>query len=161
VPETIQALRQANVKIWMLTGDKRETAHDIAKTTFLIDHDTIKYQFFPDSDSDNTTKHEGWRVDFHRKIKAALSDVETNHTVDRSVRRRRQHSVFIGSEFVDFRARKAVRDPRSNNCSGTCLYYWVPMLLLHQIQKARALVTHLCLLLRRGGCRTRLWASRV
>ena len=80
----------------MLTGDKRETAHDIAKTTFLIDHDTTKYQFFPDAEGGNL---EGWRVDFHRKIKAALSDVETNQAADRQQRQRqRQHSVFIGSE---------------------------------------------------------------
>jgi hypothetical protein len=156
VPETIQALRQANVKIWMLTGDKRETAHDIAKTTFLIDHDTVKYQFFPNSDSD---KHEGWRADFQRKIKAALSDVETNQTLDRSLRRRRQHSVFIGSEFVDFCARRSAHDSRSKNCSGTCLYYWVLMLLLERIQKVPALVTRLYLLLRRGECRILLWAS--
>ncbi|KAL2164841.1 hypothetical protein VTH06DRAFT_137 [Thermothelomyces fergusii] len=30
VPETIERLRRANIKIWMLTGDKRETAIDIA-----------------------------------------------------------------------------------------------------------------------------------
>src|SRR5699024_9541477 len=30
VPETIDRLRRANIKIWMLTGDKRETAINIA-----------------------------------------------------------------------------------------------------------------------------------
>ncbi|KAI6770313.1 hypothetical protein HG530_004942 [Fusarium avenaceum] len=30
VPETIERLRKANIKIWMLTGDKRETAINIA-----------------------------------------------------------------------------------------------------------------------------------
>lgn len=30
VPETIEKLRRANIKIWMLTGDKRETAINIA-----------------------------------------------------------------------------------------------------------------------------------
>lgn len=30
VPETIEKLRKANIKIWMLTGDKRETAINIA-----------------------------------------------------------------------------------------------------------------------------------
>jgi magnesium-transporting ATPase (P-type) len=45
VPETILALRQADVKVWMLTGDKRETAHDIAKSTSLIDDKTIKCVF--------------------------------------------------------------------------------------------------------------------
>jgi phospholipid-translocating ATPase len=32
VPETIDKLRRANIKIWMLTGDKRETAINIAHT---------------------------------------------------------------------------------------------------------------------------------
>jgi phospholipid-translocating ATPase len=30
VPETVDKLRRANIKIWMLTGDKRETAINIA-----------------------------------------------------------------------------------------------------------------------------------
>ncbi|KAH8788465.1 hypothetical protein F5883DRAFT_479211 [Diaporthe sp. PMI_573] len=33
VPETIAKLREANVKIWMLTGDKRETAINISHST--------------------------------------------------------------------------------------------------------------------------------
>ncbi|KAI8163634.1 putative phospholipid-transporting ATPase [Colletotrichum sp. SAR 10_70] len=33
VPETIDKLRRANIKIWMLTGDKRETAINIAHST--------------------------------------------------------------------------------------------------------------------------------
>ncbi|KAH9884700.1 P-type ATPase [Xylariomycetidae sp. FL2044] len=35
VPETIDKLRRANVKIWMLTGDKRETAINIAHSARL------------------------------------------------------------------------------------------------------------------------------
>ena len=30
VPETIEKLQRASIKIWMLTGDKRETAINIA-----------------------------------------------------------------------------------------------------------------------------------
>ncbi|KAJ1914313.1 hypothetical protein H4219_004849 [Mycoemilia scoparia] len=37
VPETIYKLRQAEIKIWMLTGDKVETAINIAKSCRLID----------------------------------------------------------------------------------------------------------------------------
>ena len=46
VPETIDRLRRANIKIWMLTGDKRETAINIAHSarvclpeseTFILD----------------------------------------------------------------------------------------------------------------------------
>jgi phospholipid-translocating ATPase len=35
VPETIDRLRRANIKIWMLTGDKRETAINIAHSATL------------------------------------------------------------------------------------------------------------------------------
>ncbi|KFA49144.1 hypothetical protein S40293_06163 [Stachybotrys chartarum IBT 40293] len=35
VPETIEKLRRANIKIWMLTGDKRETAINIAHSARL------------------------------------------------------------------------------------------------------------------------------
>ena len=36
VPETISDLLKANIKIWMLTGDKMETAENIAKSCRLI-----------------------------------------------------------------------------------------------------------------------------
>ncbi|KAI0020302.1 hypothetical protein F4780DRAFT_378071 [Xylariomycetidae sp. FL0641] len=35
VPETLDKLRQANIKVWMLTGDKRETAINIAHSASL------------------------------------------------------------------------------------------------------------------------------
>lgn len=36
VPETIFDLLKANIKVWMLTGDKLETAENIAKSCKLI-----------------------------------------------------------------------------------------------------------------------------
>ncbi|KFY76639.1 hypothetical protein V499_03770 [Pseudogymnoascus sp. VKM F-103] len=36
VPETIEKLRRANIKLWMLTGDKRETAINIGHSCRLI-----------------------------------------------------------------------------------------------------------------------------
>ena len=39
VPETIRDLRLANIKIWMLTGDKMDTAENIAKSCNLISED--------------------------------------------------------------------------------------------------------------------------
>lgn len=36
VPETIYDLIKANIKVWMLTGDKLETAENIAKSCRLI-----------------------------------------------------------------------------------------------------------------------------
>ena len=40
VPETIKSLLQANIKVWMLTGDKLETAVNIGKTCGLIEENT-------------------------------------------------------------------------------------------------------------------------
>ncbi len=42
VPETISILRKANIKIWMLTGDKYSTAVQIATACNLINHDASK-----------------------------------------------------------------------------------------------------------------------
>ena len=97
VPETIKALRQASIKVWMLTGDKRETAHDIAKTTHLIDDNTIKYEFFPDEDGHSSLLDN--QAMFHRKIKAALADIESRNSSNQQGRQQ-QHSVFIGNECV-------------------------------------------------------------
>jgi phospholipid-translocating ATPase len=42
VPETIEKLRRANIRIWMLTGDKRETAINIAHSTQIcLPHSNI------------------------------------------------------------------------------------------------------------------------
>lgn len=40
VPETIEKMRQAGIKVWMLTGDKRETAINIAHSTRLCGPET-------------------------------------------------------------------------------------------------------------------------
>ncbi len=39
VPETIRDLIRANIKVWMLTGDKMETAENIAISCKLIQDD--------------------------------------------------------------------------------------------------------------------------
>ncbi|KAL9106581.1 MAG: hypothetical protein Q9227_008427 [Pyrenula ochraceoflavens] len=42
VPEAIDKLRRANIKVWMLTGDKRETAINVGKSARLVkDYSTI------------------------------------------------------------------------------------------------------------------------
>ena len=40
VGETIQALREAGMKVWVLTGDKRETAVNIGYSSRLLSEDT-------------------------------------------------------------------------------------------------------------------------
>lgn len=42
VPETIQSLRDAGIKVWVLTGDKQETAISIGFSCLLLTHDMEK-----------------------------------------------------------------------------------------------------------------------
>lgn len=41
VPETLENLRKANIKLWVLTGDKRETAINIGYSSNLIKSDSV------------------------------------------------------------------------------------------------------------------------
>ena len=41
VPETIKFLRAAGIQVWVLTGDKIETAVNIGFSSGLIDNDMI------------------------------------------------------------------------------------------------------------------------
>ncbi|XP_017214606.1 phospholipid-transporting ATPase VB [Danio rerio] len=45
VPETIQALRRAGMQVWVLTGDKPETAVNIAYSCKLLDHEDLVFTF--------------------------------------------------------------------------------------------------------------------
>ncbi len=91
----------------MLTGDKRETAHDIAKTTCLIDHQTIKHEFFPDDSSEVSVGD--MTSAFRRKLSAALADAKT--------RQQQQYSVLIGSECVLFSLESAPQFGRNSASS--------------------------------------------
>ncbi|KAJ1950554.1 hypothetical protein EC988_004346, partial [Linderina pennispora] len=56
VPETIFKLRRAGIRVWMLTGDKVETAINIAKSCRLIDTDTVEVTRL---DADTVEQHSG------------------------------------------------------------------------------------------------------
>lgn len=45
VPETIQSLREAGMKLWVLTGDKLETAVNIAYSCKLLDQNDLVFTF--------------------------------------------------------------------------------------------------------------------
>lgn len=44
VPETIRDLQNAGIKIWMLTGDKLETAENIGHSCKLIQNDMVVWR---------------------------------------------------------------------------------------------------------------------
>ncbi|MCP9259162.1 Phospholipid-transporting ATPase tat-1 [Dirofilaria immitis] len=56
VPETIAALLAAQIRIWMLTGDKSETAINIARSAGLV-HSDMKCWFINGDSCDETFKH--------------------------------------------------------------------------------------------------------
>jgi magnesium-transporting ATPase (P-type) len=45
VVETIEAISEANIKLWMLTGDKKETAISIGYSTSLLLPGMVLFQF--------------------------------------------------------------------------------------------------------------------
>ena len=51
VPETIRDLHLANIKIWMLTGDKMDTAENIAKSCNLINEDMTVFRLCGNTNS--------------------------------------------------------------------------------------------------------------
>ena len=59
VPETIRDLIRANIKVWMLTGDKMETAENIAKSCKLIKDDFELYRYLPLYTSDAADEKRG------------------------------------------------------------------------------------------------------
>jgi phospholipid-translocating P-type ATPase (flippase) len=51
VPETISELQQAGIKIWVLTGDKIDTAENISHSCSLLHEDTEKFRILDDLDT--------------------------------------------------------------------------------------------------------------
>lgn len=56
VPETIENLRSAGIKIWLLTGDKVETAISVAYLCKLLDYDMTLFQLVRQQDVQSCNK---------------------------------------------------------------------------------------------------------
>jgi phospholipid-translocating ATPase len=69
VRNTLETLRNAGIKIWMLTGDKLETATCIAKSSKLISRDQDIYSFKPIEGRDDARNEMN---NFRRKVDTAL-----------------------------------------------------------------------------------------
>lgn len=69
VRTTLETLRNAGVKIWMLTGDKLETATCIAKSSKLVSRDQDVYTFKQIENRDDARMEMN---NFRRKVDTAL-----------------------------------------------------------------------------------------
>eukprot|EP00388_Colpodella_angusta_P014020 GDKJ01035101.1.p1 GENE.GDKJ01035101.1~~GDKJ01035101.1.p1 ORF type:complete len:1436 (+),score=374.33 GDKJ01035101.1:437-4309(+) len=56
VPECIERMRQANISVWMITGDKLDTACEIAKSCRLIDSATMRVDVIDEPSREGTKK---------------------------------------------------------------------------------------------------------
>ena len=78
VPETIRDLRLANIKIWMLTGDKMDTAENIAKSCNLINEEITLFRLCGNKDSgfeDAITRVTDFNLKF-REFKGRYNSME-------------------------------------------------------------------------------------
>lgn len=69
VRTTLETLRNAGIKIWMLTGDKLETATCIAKSSKLVSREQDVYSFKPVETRDDARNEMN---NFRRKVDTAL-----------------------------------------------------------------------------------------
>jgi len=51
VPETLADFLKANINVWMLTGDKLETAENIGRSCNLITNEMEVFYITPDDDA--------------------------------------------------------------------------------------------------------------
>ena len=70
VPETIYMMRQAGIRVWMLTGDKQETAVNIGFSCKLIDHSQELFSL--DCDSLEETKRS--LIDYRQRAEAIVAE---------------------------------------------------------------------------------------
>ncbi|CAD8136462.1 unnamed protein product [Paramecium pentaurelia] len=83
VPETIADLLKANIKVWMLTGDKLETAENIAKSCRLIQNDFMVMKY---SETDLN------------KLRFQLS--ENKLTYQACIKERKKKSILVEGESL-------------------------------------------------------------
>lgn len=96
VPETIDKLRRANIKIWMLTGDKRETAINIAHSARIC---------LPESEIYILDASQG---DLEAQMQEAIDDMNINTDGGRTTH---NHTVVV----IDGATLGCIEDPHNPN----------------------------------------------
>jgi len=100
VPETIKNLTKANIKIWVLTGDKQETAINIGYSCNMLTED-MKHVFLISGDS--IEQVEGELDDAIRTIKQVTNgnNLESVHCVSTKSQQSRSDSDPSTSNFIN------------------------------------------------------------
>ncbi|PXF46192.1 Phospholipid-transporting ATPase IA [Gracilariopsis chorda] len=98
VPETIKFMREAGVKLWVLTGDKRETAENIGYSANLLDRD-MDVRHIKGATS--------------KEVRSQLSGTLDDHILDeepRSFERARSSSIANFARRLSLRDKKKVEE---------------------------------------------------
>ena len=107
VPETIRDLRYAGIKIWMLTGDKMDTAENIALSCNLISHNImnfkIKFNKNPKEElSDfflNYGKYNGVTINFNLEQETEESEEDEDEIYNKN---KKKFSLIIESSILGY-----------------------------------------------------------
>lgn len=91
VPDTIHKLRQASIKIWMLTGDKEETAINIGFACRLLTTDVERIVISADTHPDLEAIKE--ELERYSTARANVNDSEECSSSGSKHRRRRDHNA--------------------------------------------------------------------
>ena len=85
VPRTIANLRNSGIKIWVLTGDKQETAINIGYSCQLLSDDLVEEPFIVDGQTFEEVQSQ--LVQHRTKINGYLANLPTNLTSPSATRR--------------------------------------------------------------------------
>uniref|UniRef100_H2ZKF7 Phospholipid-transporting ATPase n=1 Tax=Ciona savignyi TaxID=51511 RepID=H2ZKF7_CIOSA len=95
VPETIEALRQAGIQVWVVTGDKRETATNIGRSCRLIHQNDEVIELITETPTQSNMRYRNyWTPLFQAKT--------TNGENCRKSNIRRQFFMVIDGRTLDF-----------------------------------------------------------
>lgn len=78
VPEVIAHLADAGIVLWMLTGDKEETAINIGRSCELIIGDTKLFMLCGGKNPKNAEEEKQAKAKYHQDLKAIYDDIESN-----------------------------------------------------------------------------------
>ncbi|KAL7719530.1 Phospholipid-transporting ATPase [Entamoeba marina] len=85
VPETVQALREAGMKVWVITGDKMETAISVGFSCklFTTDHELIKFNCQTETEFDEKLKT---AIEYCKTVKQPLGIIINANNVDMCIK---------------------------------------------------------------------------
>ena len=99
VPETIKDLRMAGIKIWVLTGDKVDTAENIALSCNLISKNQKIFRIFVNNDSHREKDKFYPEIDnfFNEFSKFEIENNKINNSLNNEILKKNSNSNLINS----------------------------------------------------------------